>query len=164
VLVTPEKPGSQEDAMTNQLTDPTRPTDREAAANWPLYAALSTGLSVVLTAIGTLWSPLASYEATRTKDDIISWLVIVAFTVVAAAIVFGLVVRTAPPGGGRVRTLVLAVLAVLSIAVFWTGLPVIFAGGAVCCALANPRAIGSRIALVLAALVTAVAVWSALAG
>lgn len=150
--------------MTDQLTDTNRPTDHATTAGWPLYAALSTGASVVLTAIGTLWSPLADYEATRTSADIVSWLVVVAITVVAAALVFGLVVRTAPPGGGRVRTLVLAVLAVLSLAVFWTGLPMILAGGAVCCALASPRSTGSRIALVLAALVTLVAVWAALAG
>lgn len=150
--------------MTNQLTSPTRPTDRGAAANWPLYAAVSTGVAAVLTAIGTLWSPLADYEATRTTDDIISWLVVAAIAAVGAALVFGLVVRTTPAGGGRVRTPVLAALAVLSLAVFWTGLPVIFAGASVCCALANPRALGSRIAIVLAVLVTAVAVWAALAG
>lgn len=150
--------------MTNQLTDQTRRTDRGATASWPLFAAVSTGLAVVLTAIGTLWSPLASYEATRTTEDVLTWLVVVAMIVISAGIVFGLVVRSTPPGGGRVRTLVLAVLAVLSLAVFWTGLPMVLAGGAVCCALANPRAAGSRIALVLAALVTLVAVWAALAG
>lgn len=149
--------------MTTQLTD-TRSTDPRAIANWPLFAALSTGVAVVLTAIGTFWSPLANYEATRTMDDLVSWLVVVAITLVGAGIVFGLVVRTAPARGGRVRTAVLAVLAVLSLAVFWTGLPVIFAGGAVCCALANPRSVGSRIVLVVAALVGAAAILGALAG
>lgn len=150
--------------MTDQLTHRTRPSGTSPIANWPLYAAVSTGASAVLTAIGTFWSPLASYEATRSMQDFYTWLVVVAITLVGAAIVFGAVVRTTPPQGGRVRTLVLAVLAVLSVAVFWTGLPMVLAGGAVCCALVAPRATSSRIALVLAALVTAVAVWAALAG
>ena len=149
--------------MTTQLTN-TRSTDRRAIANWPLYAALSVGIAAVLTAIGTFWSPLASYEATHTMDDFISWLVVVAITVVGAGIVFGLVVRTTPSGGGRARAAVLAVLAVLSLAVFWTGLPMVFAGGAACCALADPRSVGSRIVLVVAAVVTAAAVLAALAG
>lgn len=150
--------------MSNQLTSSTRSTERQAIANWPLFAALSTGLGAVLTAIGTFWSPLASYEATRTAEDFRNWLVVVAIMAVSAAIVFGLVVRTMPSGGGRVRTAVLTVLAVLSLAVFWTGLPIIFAGGAVCCALTNPRSVGSRIVLVVAALVGALAVLAALAG
>lgn len=150
--------------MTSQLTHRTRPAGTSPTANWPLFAAVSTGVSAVLTAVGTFWSPLAGYEATRTKEDLISWLVILAIMLVGAAIVFGAVVRTTPPEGGRVRTLVLAVLAVLTLAVFWTGLPLVLAGGSVCCALVTPRATSSRIALVLAALVTIVAVWAALAG
>ncbi|MDZ5622329.1 hypothetical protein SFC88_15915 [Nocardioides sp. HM23] len=150
--------------MTDQLTNPARPTDREATTNWPLYAALSVGFSAVLTAIGTFWNPLSSYEATQTSEDVINWLVVVAISAVGAGIVFGLVVRTTPPGGGRVRTAVLTVLAVLSLAVFWTGLPMVFAGGAVCCALTNPRSVGTRIVLVGAAVVAATAVFAALAG
>ncbi|RHW26137.1 hypothetical protein D0Z08_15970 [Nocardioides immobilis] len=149
--------------MTSHLTT-TPATGRQAIANWPLFAALSTGAAAVLTAVGTFWSPLADYESTLTMDEFISWLVVVAITIVGAAIVFGLVVRTTPSDGGRVRTPVLAVLAVLSLAVFWSGLPMVLAGGAVCTALVNPRALGSRVALVLAALVTIVAVWGALAG
>ncbi len=150
--------------MTNQLTHHGPQTARPAIANWPLYAALSTGLSAVLTAIGTFWSPLASYDATRTEHDFMAWLVVLGITVVAAAIVFGAVVRTTPAEGGRVRTVVLAVLGVLTLAVFWTGLPVVLAGGATCCALVAPRRTSSRIALVLSVLVVAVAAWAALAG
>ncbi|KAA1417011.1 hypothetical protein F0U44_17685 [Nocardioides humilatus] len=150
--------------MTSQITTTHRPDVARATESWPLYAAVSVGLSVVLTAIGTFWSPLANYEATQSGEDFIAYLVVIAVIAVAAAVVFGLVVRKAPAGGGRVRTAVLSVLSVLSIAVFWAGLPMVFAGGAACLAMENPRSLGSRIVLVVTALVGAVAVWAALAG
>lgn len=151
--------------MTNQTTHHTQRTDRRTVADWPLYAAVSTGLALVLTAIGTFWSPLSSYPGGRFEDEIVPWLAMnVPLVLVCAGVVFGLVVRTAPADGGRIRTVVLAVLAVLSLAVFWTGWPVVFGAGAACCALADPRSMRSRTSLVLVALVTAVAVWAALAG
>lgn len=147
---------------TNTANRTTRTTDPLSA--WPLYAAISTGTAAVLTAIGTFWSPLADYEATATMNDFVSWLVVVGVIVVGAGIVFGLVVRRATPDSARRRAIVLAVLAVLSIVGFWTGLPIIFAGGAACCAMADRASGLSRTALALAGLVTVAAVWLALAG
>jgi hypothetical protein len=84
---------------------------------------------------------------------------------VGAAVVFGLVVRTAKPATVERRGLILALVGVLSVAVFWTGLPAILAGGASCCALAQgPPSAKGKIALALSGLITAVAIWAALAG
>lgn len=149
--------------MTDQITA-RRPTVTPAIDSWPLYAAVSAGLSLVLTAIGTFWSPLADYEATHSADDLVSYGIVVAIIAVAVAVVFGLVVRKAEPARGRVRTAVLTVLSVLSLAVFWAGLPMVLAGGAACLAMEHPRSLGSRLVLGVCALVGAVAVWAALAG
>lgn len=133
--------------------------------NWPAFAAASAGVSAVLTAIGTFWSPLANYEATQSREDLFSWLVIVGVIAVATAITFGLVVRTTRPERAERRSLVLAVLSAASIVVFWAGLPVVFAGGAACLALANnPVPTKGKIALAIAVLVSGFAVYLALAG
>lgn len=133
--------------------------------NWPAFAAASAGVSAVLTAIGTFWSPLANYEATQSRDDLFSWLFVVGIIAVASAITFGLVVRTARPERADRRGLVLAVLSAASIVVFWAGLPVVFAGGAACLALSNnPVTTKGKIALAIAVLVSGSAVWLALAG
>lgn len=146
---------------TSTTTSTSHPT---VLQNWQPFAVISSGLAAVLTAIGTFWSPLADYEATRSISDLYSWLIVLAMIAVGVALVFGVVVRRATSANAAKRAMVLAVLAVLSVAVFWTGLPVVFAGGAVCCALVEPRRIPSRITLALAALVAAAAVWAALAG
>jgi predicted MFS family arabinose efflux permease len=133
--------------------------------NWPVFAAAAAGLSAVLTAIGTFWSPLANYEATQSREDFFSWLFVVGVIAVATSIVFGLVVRTARPERTDRRGLILAVLSVLTIVVFWAGLPVVLAGGAACLALSNnPMSTTGKITLALAVLVTGGAVWLALAG
>ena len=135
-------------------------------ATWPLFGALSAGTAVLLTAIGTFWSPLADYEPTPTStSEVLAYLVVVAGIAVATAVVFGLVVRGASPANATRRGLVLAVVALLSLLVFWTGLPAVLAGGALCCAtLAGTRSRGAVIAAVLAILVVGVAVFGALAG
>ena len=85
---------------------------------------------------------------------------------------FGVVVtrglRTAPQRTAR-RSLIVAGVGVVSIAVFWTGLPVILAAGAATLALDARRRLGrlpgTAIAgLVLAALITLAAVWLAFTG
>lgn len=133
--------------------------------SWPAWAAASIGVAVVLTAIGTFWSPLASYEASRDREEFLTYLVVVATILIGAALVFGLVVRTATPASAERRGLILALVSVPSIVVFWTGLPTILAGGAACCALANGRpSTTGKVILGLAILVTGFAVWAALAG
>jgi hypothetical protein len=97
---------------------------------------------------------------------------LVAFTVVGAAVVFGVVVvrglRVAPQQTAR-RSLIVAGVGVVSIVAFWTGLPVILAAGAATLALDARRRLGrlpgtAIAALVLAALITVTAVWLAFTG
>lgn len=132
---------------------------------WPAWAAATAGISAVLTAIGTFWSPLANYEATQTKDDFYSWLIVVGVIGVGLAIAFGVVVRTASPQRADRRGLVLALVSLPLVAVFWTGLPVIFAGAGACLALSNgrPSTVG-KITLAIGVVVLGVAVFAALAG
>lgn len=134
-------------------------------STWPAWAAGSAGVSAVLTAIGTFWSPLANYEATQTREDFLSWLVVLGVIGVAAAIAFGLVVRTASTERADRRGLILAVLSVLSIVVFWAGLPVVFAAAGACLALSQgrPSTMG-RVTLAIGVLVSGFAVFLALAG
>jgi hypothetical protein len=96
---------------------------------------------------------------------------LIGFAVVGAAVVFGVVVarglHTAPQRTAR-RSLIIAGVGVVSIAVFWTGLPVILAAGAATLALDARRRLGppgtAIAALVLAALITVSAVWLAFTG
>ena len=93
----------------------------------PVLAALGIGLSAVLTAIGTFSG--GNDHGWR------EYLITLGIVVVAAAIVFGLVVRTAAAGNAARRALVLGILAALSFVVFWAGIPSVLAAGAVACAL-----------------------------
>lgn len=97
---------------------------------------------------------------------------LIGFAVVGAAVVFGVVVtrglRTAPQRTAR-RSLIVAGVGVVSIAVFWTGLPVILAAGAATLALDARHRLGrlpgtAIAALVLAAVITLAAVWLAFTG
>ena len=97
---------------------------------------------------------------------------LVGFAAVEAAAVFGVVVgrglRTAPQRTAQ-RSLIVAGVGVASIAVFWTGLPVILAAGGTTLALDARRRLGrlpgtAIAALVLAALITVSAVWLAFTG
>ncbi len=148
--------------MTTHTVTPN--TRNRTVANWPAFATASIGISSVLTAIGTFWSPLADYETRPFMEDLGSWLFCVGVALAGAAIVFGLVVRKATAANASKRAILLAALGVLSIAVFWTGLPMIFVGGAACCAAADRGSAMSKVALVLGALTTAAVVWLALAG
>jgi hypothetical protein len=97
--------------------------------------------------------------------------VLVAFVAVGAVLVglaTGRARGVAPEGTAR-RALVLAVLGVVSIVVFWTGLPSVLAGGAAGLALDSRRRLGrlpatSAIALSLAVLIVAGAVYLAFTG
>jgi hypothetical protein len=97
--------------------------------------------------------------------------VLVAFLVVGAFVV-GLATaraRAVPPERTARRALVLAGLGVLTIAVFWTGLPAILAGGSAGLALDARRRLGrlpapAAVALTVAALTVVGAVYLAVTG
>ncbi len=108
------------------------------------FALAALVVAAILTAIGTF----------RGDDEhsLRTWLVVLAISVVGAAIVFwGIVPRVDRFGRGA---LILAVVGALSLVVFWTGLPPIFAGGAALLALAA-RERGAETGMASAALVLA---------
>jgi hypothetical protein len=120
--------------------------------SWTLWAAVGAGIAIVLTAIGTFVDFVGEDSADDSFSDF--WPLAV-FIVVAALLVFGLLVRTASPGNAGIRALVLGVLAALSIVVFWSGLPAVLAFAAVACALLADDGSSRwmpRTALILAAL------------
>lgn len=106
--------------------------DRDAMTGWPMYAALGAGISLVLTAVGTFWD--VSGNDTAAHDGLSDYLPVVGVVAVATVLVFGLVVRTATPASAGTRSLVLGVLSVLTLIVFWSGLPAVLALGAIGCA------------------------------
>jgi hypothetical protein len=146
-------------ATTNDLTT--------APSRTPLLAALGIAASAVLTAVGTFWD-ITGNEPSDNHSASDYWPVL-AIIAVTAAIVFGLVVRGAERGNPGRRSAVLGVVGVLSVAVFWAGLPMVLAAGSFACALADKDRRGSfgggsKAGLALSALVTAGAVSAAIAG
>jgi hypothetical protein len=137
-------------------------TPSRTEARWPLYAALGAGTALVLTALGTFWD-LNGNDAAN-DHPLREYAVIAGMILVATAVVFGLVVRGAERGGAAPRAIVLAVLAVPSLVVFWSGLPPVLAAGALACA-TSVREAGPRLtAMVLAGLVMAASVVLAIIG
>ena len=147
------------------MTTYTQPLSAEKSQSWPLYAALAAGSALVLTAIGTFWAPFGSDTGPAEPMEFFAFNVPV--VLVGTAVIFGLVARTADESNAPRRGMVLAVLGLLSIVGFWTGLPSIFALGAVSCVTTASTGTPSRSAIAtygIAAVTLALAVWLALAG
>src|SRR5918996_1606744 len=123
-----------------------------------LFAVASLVVSAALTAIGTF--------AGDEDDAFWTWLAVVAIAVVAVAVLFWFVVPRVESLG--LAALVLAVIGAATIVVFWSGLPVPFAGAAALLGLtARDRRLGAglgTIALAIAALTVAAAVVLAFTG
>lgn len=148
--------------MTTTHTTTPATTD---AKLWPMLAAAGVGLATVLVAIGTFWDLTGNDASESSGQGMPEFLVTVGILLVGAAIVFGLVARTASASNGGRRGLILAVLGLLSLVVFWTGLPCVFAAGAASCALvASPRGAAAKVALGIAGVTTALAVAAAIIG
>lgn len=118
----------------------TRITGDSQTATWPVLAAAGAGLSALLTALGTFVD--FNNNDHGGHDGIGAYLGVVGVIAVAAALVFGLVVRTATVHNAGRRGLVLAVLALITDVVFWSGLPCVLAAGAIACALTGRDAAG----------------------
>ena len=105
-----------------------------------LLAALGIAVAAVLAAWGTFG-----------EDDYSAWdyLIVLAIILVATAIVFGVVVRRWPSARTAV---VLGVLAVLTLADFWTGLPPVFAAGAIALGLGERESGDARMGNIAAGL------------
>jgi hypothetical protein len=132
-------------------------------ANWPVFAALGAGVSMVLTAVGA-FTDLTNNES-GPHDSVVDYLLVVGITLAAAAVVFGTVVRTAMPDNAAARSLALSIAGFLSLVAFWSGLPAVLAAGAVSCALtAHPRGALAKVSVGISAITLALAVAAAIAG
>lgn len=133
---------------------------------WPAFAAAGAGLSAVLTAVGTFWD-LTDNESSS-AESLGEYAPVLGIIAVATAIVFGLVVRTATPASAPGRALSLAIVGLLSTAVFWAGLPAVLAAGSMACALVDRQdsrlSRRSLIAFVLSVVTIALAIIAAVAG
>jgi predicted membrane protein len=130
-----------------------------APSRTPLLAALGIAASGVLTAVGTFWD-VNNNDAEPGKAS--EWFITLGIVAVAAAVAYGLVVRTAATGNAGRRALVLSIVGFLSNVVFWAGLPMVIASAAAACAFLEKDTKGtlgtaSKVALVIA-LLTAVPV------
>ncbi len=136
-------------------------------------AAVALGCTLVGTYVDTPWgSGPGEWGVDFTGNG--GWTslaVLVAFVAVALVLV-GLATaraRAVPPEHTARRALVLAVLGAATVLVFWTGVPAVLAGGAAGLALDARRRLGrlpatAVVALVVAVLTVASAVWLAFAG
>lgn len=134
---------------------------QRAAALRPRIAGAAVVGAIALQALGVFADGTPGAEA-----DVVSFIVICAVIVVAAAIVFGWAVPRALSRPTPAHTaLVLSGLALLLVPAFWTGLPPVLAAGGVLLGLAGrsrPRSTtASGVALVVGvlALVAVTAVW-----
>ena len=137
-----------------------------APSRTPLLAALGIAAAAVLTAVGTFWD-VNNNDAEPGKTS--EWLVCLGIIAVAAAVAYGLVVRTAATGNPGRRAVILGVVAFLSNAVFWAGLPMVLASAAVACAFVDKDGRGSfggpaKAGIVLAVLTAIPAVQLAIFG
>ena len=133
----------------------------------PLIAGIGVVASLVATAVGTFWDLTNNEKSNNHSSG--EYLFTIGTTAICAAIVFGLVVRTAARGNASRRAAILGVVSVLSIAVFWAGFPIVVAAGALACALTDRDqtggfGAGAKTGLVLATLSTACAAVLAVIG
>jgi uncharacterized membrane protein len=143
------------------VTTYTRPVP--TASRWPLAAALGAGAALVLTAIGTFKDMTSASEAWR------EYAITAAIILVVTALVFGFVVRTATPATAGRRCLVLGILALVSIVVFWLGLPPVLAAASLACAALHREEAGqwgaaAAVGAAASALAVVVSVVAAFAG
>jgi hypothetical protein len=152
----------------------TRPGTRPLTGPATAAGAASTVLMLAGLYLDTPWKKQGNQEWALTSDheSIAGLLVSLGFVAVGLAVVFGVLVARGLRGatGSEIGwSLALAVTGVLSAVVFWTGLPVILAAGAVVLGLDSRARLGRTppttwIVGVLAVLTTAAAVGLALVG
>jgi len=89
-------------------------------------------VAVAAVAVATAFAALGTFGDSGGNDGATEFLVVLAIVAIGAAVVFGFVV---PRGLGReaagASALVLSILGLLTVAVFWTGLPPILAAGGI---------------------------------
>lgn len=119
----------------------------------------------LLAAVRTYWNFTGNDPGGN--DGTREFLPVVGIILVATTVVFGLLVRTASVTNAPRRALGLAITGLLSIAVFWTGLPAVLAAGAASMGMSSrgPDArLGATSIVALAVVTTGLAIWLAVAG
>ena len=143
----------------------------------PIAAASSAAAMILLLIGGYTDTPFGKHGdrgwgiTPNAAHDLADLPVYAAFVVIGAAVVFGMVVVRGlrrEPTGTAMRSLLVATIGFLSLAVSWTGLPVILATGAAVLALDAGTRLGhvpvtAGIGLGLAGLTINFAIWLALA-
>ena len=136
-------------------------------------ATVALGCTLVGSFVDTPWkSGAGGWGVDTSGGGGWSGLALLVAIVAVAAVLVGLATsraRGVAPERAARRALVLGVLAVVTIAVFWTGLPPVLAGGAAGVAVDSRRRLGrlpaaAAVALVLAVLVVAGAAYLAFTG
>jgi hypothetical protein len=150
--------------MTTHIGNVNEPATHGPA--WPALAAAGIGTALVLTAVGTFWDPNGNDSG---SDPAVSeYLIVGGIIVVATALVFRLVVRSATPANASRRALILAVVGLLSLAGFWTGLPAVLAAAALACVMVDRSARGmsraSQAAVAISVVTLGLAVALAISG
>lgn len=154
---------------TNTHTQQVNGTTSEAPS-WPVFAALGSSVAAVLTAIGSFVDVFGPKEDRPDgMGPFYEWLTIVGIIAVITALVFGLAVRRATPANGSNRGLVMAILAVPTVLVAWSGLPPVLSAAALACALVARQGRGrfsgqDKTTIVLTVIAMAGAIAFALAG
>ena len=149
------------------MSTATHPSTRSLAATPALFAVAGAALSVALTGYGT-------FKEDNLSGDLPVWLfgnlpIIAAATVLVFAVFVRRALRHRDPAPVARTSLVLAMLAVATIVVFFSGLPCVFAAGALCTALAARERAGAwtavpGVAVALSAVAVALAVVLAIIG
>jgi hypothetical protein len=152
----------------------TRPGTRPLLGPATVAGAAASVLMLAGLYLDTPWKKQGNKEwaLTTNHQSIAGLLLSLGFVAAGLAVVFGVVVSRGLRGPARTatrRSLALAVTGAVSAVVFWTGLPVILAVGAVVLAVDSRMRLGRTptttwIVVVLAVLTTAAAVSLALVG
>ena len=150
--------------MTDIRNEPIETPTAPAGRSMMQWAIVAWAISAVLTAVGTFWDLTDNDSGEDGSDEVVGWLILMA---VLAAITFA-VYRFWFGAAARAQVapntvLVAGVLAVVTVVAFWSGLPAVFAVGAL---VLGRRGGGPKatIGTVLALLALAAAVWGAIAG
>ena len=97
-------------------------------ASWQVMAGVAAVSAIVLTAVGQFLD--VTGNDTGEKDTFADYWPVLVIVAALTAVVFWFVVRTTTAENASMRALVLSILACVSLVVFWTGAPAVFAVGA----------------------------------
>ena len=134
---------------------------------WPTYAGAGVVVALLLTAVGTFTN--LGGEAEEGGHTASEYLVVAGMIAVGALVVFGLVAKAVTPTNAGSFAVGFGVVGLLSVLVFWTGLPTVLAAGALASAAVDGRnrdrvSVAAKVGVALAALAVALAVTMAIVG